>query len=106
MASRDYIDIVFDGPPEHVAGRFVEVEDPDGFGFNAGEWVAPRLPDDPFWRLRIRPGVFNPIEISASQIATGRIVIGQRKADREFPWPIFLTLVALTLLIIAAGVFG
>ena len=33
------INIVFDGPPAHAAGRFVEVETDDGRGINAGEWI-------------------------------------------------------------------
>ena len=35
----DYIDIVFDGPPNHEGGRFVEVENSDGQSINAGEWL-------------------------------------------------------------------
>ena len=45
-----YIDIVFDGPPDHEAGRFVEVEDSNGCGMNIGEWVE--RPDG-LWALRI-----------------------------------------------------
>ena len=43
------IDIVFDGPPEHEAGRFVEVER-DGKSIRLGEWV--NRPDG-YWVLRI-----------------------------------------------------
>ena len=32
------IRVVFDGPPDHEAGRFVEVEDADGRGLSVGEW--------------------------------------------------------------------
>lgn len=46
----DYIEVVFDGPPEAEAGRFVEVEGPDGASINAGEWVDR---GDGFWALRI-----------------------------------------------------
>lgn len=57
----DFIDVVFDGPPEHEAGRFVEVEDPDGKGIKVGEWLSPdetrRRGEKKFtqhlWRLRI-----------------------------------------------------
>lgn len=42
--------IVFDGPPSHEAGRFVEVETPDGKGVNYGEW---KHRDDGFWVLEI-----------------------------------------------------
>lgn len=32
------IRIVFDGPPEHIAGRFVEVENEHGASIKAGQW--------------------------------------------------------------------
>lgn len=44
------INIVFDGSPSHVSGRFVEVEDDDGHGLSVGEWI--RCPDG-MWALRI-----------------------------------------------------
>jgi hypothetical protein len=44
-----YVDIVFDGPPGPVAGRFVEVEDATGASIRIGEWVQ----DGDLWRLRI-----------------------------------------------------
>jgi hypothetical protein len=40
--------IVFDGPPGPTAGRFVEVEDSEGRGINAGEWVERT---DGLWEL-------------------------------------------------------
>lgn len=45
-----YIDIVFDGPPSHVSGRFVEVENPAGASIRVGEWIDR---GDGFWALRI-----------------------------------------------------
>lgn len=45
------INIVFDGPPEHKAGRFVEVETDDGKSINIGEWIKR---SDGFWVLRIK----------------------------------------------------
>ncbi|MCC6970453.1 MAG: hypothetical protein IT434_09550 [Phycisphaerales bacterium] len=45
-----YLDVVFDGPPGHEPGRFVEVEDPDGRSVNAGEWIDR---GDGLWALRI-----------------------------------------------------
>ncbi len=45
-----YLDIVFDGPPSHTSGRFVEVEDQTGKSVNAGEWVERA---DGMWALRI-----------------------------------------------------
>ncbi len=44
------IDIVFDGPPSHESGRFVEVEDESGASISLGEWVER---EDGFWALRI-----------------------------------------------------
>jgi hypothetical protein len=43
------IDGVFDGPPSHNPGRFVEVEDEAGRSVNVGEWVE--RPDG-YWALR------------------------------------------------------
>jgi hypothetical protein len=44
-----YVDIVFDGPPSHESGRFVEVEDATGASIKLGEWVEKGA----YWRLRI-----------------------------------------------------
>ena len=49
------IRIVFDGPPSHESGRFVEVEDAQGRSINIGEW---KERDDGLWELRI-PGVLS-----------------------------------------------
>ena len=45
-----FIDIVFDGPPGPVAGRFVEAENSEGMSISVGEWV--QRPDG-FWALRL-----------------------------------------------------
>ena len=42
---------VFDGPPGHQSGRFVEVETPDGNSINAGEWHERA---DGLWELRVQ----------------------------------------------------
>jgi hypothetical protein len=44
------IAIVFDGPPEHFSGRFVEVENEAGESINAGTWEE--MPNG-WWRLWI-----------------------------------------------------
>ena len=60
------IHIVFDGPPPHESGRFVEVEDSEGHGISIGEWHER---DDGLWELRI-PGVLvGKDEIAARDIA-------------------------------------
>lgn len=46
----EYIDIVFDGPPTHEPGRFVEVEDSGGRSINYGRWVRR---ENGYWALRI-----------------------------------------------------
>ncbi len=47
------VDIVFDGPPSHESGRFIEVEDSDGNSIKFGEWL--KRPDG-YWVLRVSPG--------------------------------------------------
>lgn len=49
--SGPYFDVVFDGPPGHEAGRFVEVENSEGISIRVGEWL--QRPDG-YWALRIR----------------------------------------------------
>jgi len=44
------INIIFDGPPGHDSGMFVEVETDDGKSINAGEWIER---EDGLWSLRI-----------------------------------------------------
>lgn len=44
------INILFDGPPSHKSGQFVEVETDDGKSINAGEWIDR---GDGYWALRI-----------------------------------------------------
>ena len=46
----NFIDVVFDGPPSHLSGRFVETEDPTGKGISAGQWIDR---GDGLWALRI-----------------------------------------------------
>lgn len=46
-----YVDIVFDGPPTHEPGRFVEVENSEGVSIRFGEWVERT---DGFWALRLQ----------------------------------------------------
>lgn len=45
-----HVDIVFDGPPSHISGRFVEVEDDERRSVRIGEWLQR---DDGYWVLRI-----------------------------------------------------
>ena len=49
--SESFVDIVFDGPPGPVAGRFVEVENMDGASVGVGEWIDR---GDGYWALRLK----------------------------------------------------
>lgn len=49
----EFIDVVFDGPPSHESGRFVEVEDEHGRSRRVGMWLD-RADDTGFWVLRIQ----------------------------------------------------
>ena len=59
------INIIFDGPPSHESGRFVEVETDSGESINVGEWIERK---DGYWALRIDK---LPVDIEAE--ITGRI---------------------------------
>ena len=60
--THDFIDVVFDGPPSHESGRFVEVEDPAGKSISVGQWIDR---GNGLWALRIsRPGGIPPLEPS------------------------------------------
>ncbi|KXO90927.1 hypothetical protein AXK58_21065 [Tsukamurella tyrosinosolvens] len=45
-----WLDIVFDGPPSHESGRFVEVEDSAGRSIQIGDWLDR---GDGHWTLRV-----------------------------------------------------
>ncbi len=47
------INIIFDGPPGHTSGRFVEVETDDGESIEIGEWIPLGDPRVGWWKLRI-----------------------------------------------------
>lgn len=59
-----YLYVIFDGPPSHESGRFVEVEDENGQGVSAGNWEER---GDGFWTLG--PFLQPPAEV-AEQPAT------------------------------------
>lgn len=70
----EFVWIVFDGPPSHEAGRFVEVEDGKGASINFGEWHEQR---DGYWCLRVN------LPREARQIA-GRRLIARLKEVRSW----------------------
>lgn len=55
-SERPFLDIVFDGPPSHESGRFVEVEESDGRSVSVGEWIDR---GDGLWALRLTPKDFS-----------------------------------------------
>lgn len=57
------INIIFDGPPGHESGRFVEVENDQGASISVGKWGESdglwalritSLPDEPDWPRLVR----------------------------------------------------
>jgi hypothetical protein len=58
-ARHPFIDVVFDGPPSHESGRFVEVEDPEGKSVSAGQWIDR---GDGMWALRLPRLITSPGE--------------------------------------------
>lgn len=44
------INVIFDGPPDHESGRFVEVEDDQGRSIRVGDWSQRT---NGLWALRI-----------------------------------------------------
>ena len=54
------LNIIFDGPPGHDAGRFVEVETDDGRGVGAGTWIERA---NGMWALRITADDFTNTKI-------------------------------------------
>jgi hypothetical protein len=57
------VDIVFDGPPSHEGGRFVEVEDSEGKTVRCGEWIDR---GDGYWALRVWARVASAVPVSES----------------------------------------
>lgn len=71
----DYIDILFDGPPSHESGRFVEVENSEQESIDFGKWIDR---GDGYWALRIphpkvhyKKGWYEAIDAAAEAKAEG-----------------------------------
>ena len=73
-----YIDIVFDGPPSHESGRFVEVEDAQGASICAGEWIER---SDGFWALRFPD--FRYVDTQQEMIADLQASLTHVVAERD-----------------------
>ncbi len=79
-----FFDIVFDGPPGHESGRFVEVEDSQGRSFKAGDWIER---GDGLWALRLwtsLPSATAPTIESIIYIIEGQAKDYPTLAAREF----------------------
>lgn len=74
MSETKTVRIVFDGPPSHESGRFVEVEDDEGASISIGEWVE--RPDG-CWELQL------PIIPGANAVVTPEGLEAAAKAIRE-----------------------
>lgn len=92
------VHILFDGPPSHESGRFVEVENDAGASINIGEWV--KRADD-LWDLVIPypapvDGRDKVLEDDSEPDYFGRMVLKARKAAAKasikFPQPNYVTL--------------
>ena len=77
IASVKAIDIVFDGPPSHESGRFVEVENMVGASINVGTWIDR---GDGLWALRVYALVGEP----EKEVETVRVPVSvTRRTDDE-----------------------
>ena len=71
------LNILFDGPPSHNAGRFVEVELDSGKGVNAGEWIKR---EGVLWALRINRAP----AVAARLRELGQVIEQQRQTIDAF----------------------
>lgn len=87
--SATFVDVVFDGPPSHESGRFVEVEDEQGKSISFGEWIDR---GDGMWALRI-PAANHTFtgretytrEATAFEAADGAVTVHTDEGDRDEP---------------------
>lgn len=61
-SAEGFIDIVFDGPPSHESGRFVEVEDERGYSVSVGQWIDR---GNGLWALRLPRPTTDTVERAA-----------------------------------------
>ena len=72
MEHSEKIRVVFDGPPSHESGRFVEVENEHGEGMSLGEWKQ----EGEFWYLEFP----SPAHLEA-RLASARAIM-QKFVDK------------------------
>lgn len=60
------INIIFDGPPAHKSGRFIEIETDKGESLKIGEWIDK---GDGLWALRITELPTNKYKVWNCKIA-------------------------------------
>lgn len=78
--SKRTVDVIFDGPPGHDGGRFVEVE-VNGKSINAGEWVQLARREKQEWALQIEARKIPHPALHAS--APGSCQCADCKMDQE-----------------------
>lgn len=83
------IDVVFDGPPSHESGRFVEVEDMQGRSVRVGEWIDRK---DGYWALRIplasrapRPAPQPSVEAVRALVEAADAMLEEPEGDSSKP---------------------
>jgi hypothetical protein len=72
-----HIDIVFDGPPSHHSGRFVEVENDKGASVKIGEWMDR---GNGLWALRFNRAALAALDAPVPEDAA---VLAERAACCE-----------------------
>ena len=70
--SEAFLDVVFDGPPGPISGRFVDVENESGQSVNAGQWIE--RPDG-LWALKEMREVMDELVKSADAIKAANDVL-------------------------------
>jgi hypothetical protein len=70
MTDKTFIDIVFDGPPDQNAPRFIEVHNANGRSIHAGEWVKITVDGVGYHALR-----FYTPEVTQEMIDRGAIAL-------------------------------
>lgn len=97
------VNVVFDGPPDPDGPRFIETEDPDGFGIKCGEWVdlgegrwalqfdvvRPPAPADDPNRIVIGPLGFEKMEGPGMGVDNGEETLGYCEGVSRDMWDEF-----------------
>ena len=77
MNTSKKIRVVFDGPPSHESGRFVEVENERGEGLSFGEWKQ----EGEFWYLEFP----NPAQLEEENLLLREFVLWLTPCADDMP---------------------